>query len=300
MTFETPHTVAIIGGSGEISEPFNSGLLERGIRLRILARHPERVCKRYPAATVVPGSMTNTDDVAGAMEGANAALLTTPISPRNDPRAEVDSARPTIEAARRAGLPHLIFISCIEIDHPTGVALLDAKKTIEEMLAESGIPWTSIRCGSYMEDVIDTRVGAIRAGHFVLPVKPDLPFHYTAQKDVPRLVCELLGRDLQLNGSVAFVTPETYTPRDAANIMTRYAGRRVRPTGRWLFCVLLLALPIFWLLRHRFSTIFHLILHFNREGYVARSRSIADLMPDFRMTSLEEHLHDLLAQPKPR
>jgi uncharacterized protein YbjT (DUF2867 family) len=240
--------------------------------------------------------MANVDDVALAMDGASAALLTTPIGPRNDPEIEVDSSRPTLEAARRVGLPHLIFVSCIGIDRPTGVALLDAKKTIEGMLAESGIPWTSIRCGSYMEDVIDRRAAAIRAGRFVLPVDPDLPFHFTAQKDVPRLICELLARDLQLNSPVAFVSPERHTPRDVSEIMTRHAGRRVRPTGRWpLFHLLLLALPAFWLLRHRFSTIVHLIRHFNRGGYVAGPRSIAEVMPEFPMTSLEEHLRGLLA-----
>ena len=71
--------------------------------------------------------------------------------------------------------------------------------------------------------------------------------------------------------------PERYTPSDASEIMTPHTGRLVQPTGRWpLLHALRLALPVFWLLRHRSSTIVYLMIcHSNQGGHVARSRSIS-------------------------
>ncbi len=290
-------SIAIIGGTGKISEPFLDGFLGLGMDLKILARSPQRISRRFPEAEVIQGSMMNEDDAARVMKGVDAAFLITPIGPRNNKDIEVQSARPSIAAAGKTNLPHLIFVSCIGIDRSTGVALLDAKLEVEQMLSESGVPWTSIRCGSYMEDVIDTRVKFIRHGVFVFPVKPNLKFNFTAQKDIPRLVLDLLEHDIRVNGPLDCVDPRPHTPAEVAALMTEISGRRVRPSGKWpLLCILKLARPIFHLRNHRMSTIVHLVEYFNRHGYCNGSTSLDEVFPDFKVTTLEEHLHGLLGQ----
>lgn len=287
--------LAVIGGTGEIAEIFIRGLLEAGIQVRLLARSPKKASGNYPTAEIVKGSMMNREDAAKVIKGVDAALLITPIAARNNKAFEVQTALPTIEAAKAQDLPHLIFISCIAIDHETGVALLDAKLEIENLMRESGVPWTSIRCGSYMEDVIDVRKKILDKGWFVFPVSSDLKFNFTAQKDIPRLVHKLLNEEIVLNGHIDFIAPDAYSPGEVANLMSSIAGRRIRASGKVpLLWILKTARPIFHLKNHRMSTIIHLIEHFNKHGYTGDSGRMTEKFPDFKMTGLEEHLIGLL------
>ncbi|MEZ4518148.1 MAG: NAD(P)H-binding protein [Chloroflexota bacterium] len=232
-TMQERLTLTAIGCTGPIGKIFVDGLLDTGIDLRVLARDPDRVAAQYPAAQVMPGSMLKADDVARAMQGADAALLSTPIGPRNETSIEEEAARAVIDAAKQVHLPHLIYISVIGIDRPTGIPVLDSKREVEAMLAAGGLCWTSIRCGSYMEDVIGTRAATLRRGIFLFPVTPERRFNFTYQGDVPRLVCELLRQGHGVNGALDCIDPQTYSVAEVAQLLSETRGHHVTPSGKW-------------------------------------------------------------------
>jgi hypothetical protein len=62
------------------------------------------------------------------------------------------AARTTIAAAKVTKLSQIIYASQILPEQPTGVAILDAKVKIEKMLAASGVPWSSLCIGCYMDE----------------------------------------------------------------------------------------------------------------------------------------------------
>lgn len=290
-------TLAALGCTGQVTEIFVDGFLEQGIKVRLLARNPGAVSSRYPGAEVISGNMMSARDTARVMEGVDAAFLVTPMGICNDQSTEPQAVTAAIEGARAVQLKSLIHVSSIGIDRPTGVPLLDAKYEAERILAGGGVPWTSIRCGSYMEDVIDTRLSFIRRGYFPFPVSTDRRFTYTSQVDVPRFVVqELLQTGRVLNSSFNFVAPGTFTPLGLAKIMTQASGRKVRASGKFpLYYIFMFLKPYFHWRQHRFSTILPLIHYFDRHGYTAPGHTVADLFPDFRMTTLEEHIRRILS-----
>lgn len=286
-------TVAAIGCTGPMSAVFMNEFTRLGLDVRLLARDPERAATRFPGVRIVPGSMMNADDAAVAMRGADAAFLVTPLGARGDMTAEIEAANVAVTAAATAGLPHLIYVSVIGIESGlTGVPALDAKRHVEAILGASGIPWTSIRCGSYMEDVIDKRLALVaRRGIFVLPVARDRRFSFTCQRDVPRLVARLLSDGQALNRPVDLIDPTAHTPADVARLLARRCGRKVTATGRWpLYYLLLLAQPFYWWRRRRMSGVVPLLSYFNRHGYTGDPHQMRDILPGFRVTTLEEHL----------
>lgn len=234
-------------------------------------------------------------DTARVMEGADAAFLVTPMGIRNNKSIEPEAVTAALEGARAVNLKHLILVSSIGIDQPTGVPLLDAKHEAERILAGGGVPWTSLRCGSYIEDVIDSNLSAIKHGLFLFPVTKNRRFTYTSQVDVPRFVVqELLQTGRVLNGPFNFVAPGTYTPLDLEKMMTQASGRRVRATGKFpLYYILVLLKPYFHWSRHRYSTIIPLLSYFDRYGFTTTGDTVGDLFPEFRMTTLEEHIRGL-------
>lgn len=192
---EPTKTIAAIGCSGRVAEIFVRGLLAEGVRVRLLARDAETLAHRYPEATIVAGSMMNPNDVACAVDGADAAFFLTPIAQRNDPATESNAANAVISGARTAKLEHLIYTSAPGAGRNSGVGLLDAKYEVELRLASSGIGYSVLRCGSYMEDVFDPRLDLLARGRFLLPINKSRRINYVSQKDVaPFIVHELSAR----------------------------------------------------------------------------------------------------------
>lgn len=291
-------TLAAAGCSGEVSHAFVEGFLKQGVRLRILARDPVAVQVRYPGATVIQGSMMNPGDVARVMDGVDAAFVVTPMGVRNNPRPEVQAANAVIAGAKASQLKHLVYTSVLGADHLTGVGILDAKHDIERMLADSGVPWTALRCGSYMEDVFDLRLPLLNKGKFLFPLNKDRRFTYTCQRDVPRFVVEKLLADGQaMNRPLDFVAPGTFSIRDVERLLTHARGAPVRAASRLpTYHLYMSMLPVFWLRGHRFSSILPLLRHFDRCGYADCGTTVQELYPDFGMTSLSEHLRGLWAR----
>jgi hypothetical protein len=54
--------------------------------------------------------------------------------------------------------------------------------------------------------------------------------------------------------------------------------------------------PLVHLTGHRFSSILPLVRHFDRHGCTDDGADVQELFPDFRMTTLEEHLRKLWPQ----
>jgi len=288
-------TLAAVGCSGHVGEIFVKEFLKSGIKLRILARNSDALSERYPGATVIKGSMLNPDDVARVMEGADAAFVMTPMGMRNDPHPEVEAARSVVTGAKRSKLKHLIYTSVLGADHLTGVGILDAKYEIERLLASSGIPWTALRCGSYMEDVFDVRLALLNQGKFFFPLNKDRRFTYTSQMDVPRFVVEhLLPAEQPMNKPLNFVAPGTFSLRDIERLLSEAKGSPIRTVNKFpTYYLYMSALPLLSLRRHRFSSILPLLKYFDRCGYADHGKTVQDLFPQFQMTTVQEHFRRL-------
>ena len=288
-------TLAAVGCSGHVAEVFIDGFLKMGVKLRILARNPDALPDSYASATVIKGSMMNPEDVARVMEGADAAFVMTPMGMRNDPRSEIEAAKAVIAGAKRSQLKHLIYTSVLGADHLTGVGILDAKYEIERMLAGSGVPWTALRCGSYMEDVFDIRLALLNQGKFFFPLNKDRRFTYTSQVDVPRFVVEkLLPNGRPMNKPINFVAPGTFSLRDVERLLTEAKGSQIRTVNKFpIYYLYMSMLPLLYLRRHRFSSILPLLKYFDRCGYADHGTTVQDLFPQFHMTTVQEHFRRL-------
>ena len=100
MTVNSTCIVAL-GCSGPVATPVLRGFLDEGVTLRVLARAPEPVARRYPEAEVVAGSMSDPVCVSRALADADAAFLMTPMGMRNDPTGEIAIAKQVLAEVAR-------------------------------------------------------------------------------------------------------------------------------------------------------------------------------------------------------
>ena len=297
-------TIAALGCSGSVAAHIIHGFLnlEEDVTIRILARNPSVVEQRYSQhknVEVIQGSMSDPDSVARAVEKADAAFLITPMGMNNDPSSEIAIAEKNLQGAVRGNVRHLIYASVLRCDdggaaNATGVGILDAKVSIEEMIASSGLDYSILRCGSYMEDVFDPRLNMLKMGAFLFPIDRRQTFSYTAQSDISKFIAQELVSNGPLNGCIDFVEPGVYSIAQVEEALSSAAGFRIRTTPKMpIFYIFKALLPIFGWMQHRFSSVIPLMEYFDAFGYTGNSKSLSTKYPTFTMKSLDDHLKEL-------
>jgi uncharacterized protein YbjT (DUF2867 family) len=284
-------TIGVLGGTGRFGAPFIRTFMALGIGVRILARSPGRVAGCFPGAVVQPGSMLDEAAVSRTLKGAAAAFLMTPVGGRDDTRIEEQAARTAIRAARTTGLPHLLYVSLIQPGPPTGVPMLDVKAMIERRIAASGIPWSGLRTGCYMDAWLDFFPLGMRLGLYLFPIRSRYRFSFTSEPDVARVVALLLQRGRILNDSVDVIDPRARTLQDVVALHTRISGRCLRPLGRWLLPLLKILRPtLFWWCFPTGASRVGLFDYFNRHDWTGNPERLTRELPGFEPTSMAEHI----------
>jgi uncharacterized protein YbjT (DUF2867 family) len=84
-----------------------------------------------------------------------------------------EATRHRVEAAARAGSPHLVYVSIVGIDHLPAWGYPRAKLQAEQVVADSGLPWTILRATQFYDYVL---AGLRRMARLpVVPVPAGLP-----------------------------------------------------------------------------------------------------------------------------
>ncbi len=284
-------TIAVLGGTGHFGAPFIHEFLRQGLMVRILARFPGKVAGRFPKADVCHGTMFNRAHVERAVNGMSAAFLITPVGDNDDAQVELAAARLAIKAAQATHLPHLIYLSLIQPFPATGVPMLDVKGQIETMLRISGLPFSSLRTGCYMDTWLSFSPRLMRLGIYPMPVGPCHRFSFTAQRDVARVAVRLIRNHLILNGVLDVVEADARSVEEVVALYQAATGRKVIPMGRWLLPVIKLLRPVLfrWLCPKAASRV-ALFNYFNSHDWIGDPRLMARLWPDFRVTTMVDFL----------
>ena len=284
-------TIAVLGGTGRFGAPYIRELLAQGLAVRILARTPGPVAERFPGADVRRGSMMVVDDVRRTLDGMAGGLLITPVGGNDDTAIEMQAARVAAAAAQRVRLPHLIYVSLIQPSYPTGVPLLDVKQDIEHLIASSGIPWSGLRTGCYMDAWLVFFPLFMKLGLYLFPIRSRHRFSFTSEPDVARVASLLIRHGQILNAAVDVIEPRARNLREVVDAYEKATGRRLRLMGHWLLPLLKILRPLVF--RWGFPTgasRVRLLSHFDRHDWIGNPDQIGQAIPDFKPVSMEDHL----------
>jgi uncharacterized protein YbjT (DUF2867 family) len=141
--------ILVTGGTGTLGRLVVPRLREAGHDVRVLSRQRRQ---GTDGVEVVPGDL-------GAGEGVDAAVEGTEVIVHlaGTPKGDEVKARHLVEAATRAGARHLVFISVVGADRIPVASGVDramfgyfaAKRAAEQVIAGSGLPWTTLRATQF-------------------------------------------------------------------------------------------------------------------------------------------------------
>lgn len=205
--------ILVTGGTGCLGSAVVSRLLDAGHDVRIASRRPQpdRVSLPYRWATVDYRSGAG---LGRAVDGVD-AIVHCATSMR------VPVEQNLIDAARRAGRPHLVYISIVGVDR-IPMVYYRSKLASERLIEQSGLPNTILRATQF-HDLIRLVVAALARSPLMLV--PDLRFQpvdvgVVADRLVELAAASPVGRAPEVGG------PEVRALPDLAREYLQVTGRR--------------------------------------------------------------------------
>jgi uncharacterized protein YbjT (DUF2867 family) len=148
--------ILVAGGTGRLGTKVVKLVRQRGLEVRVLTRDRTRAAHLVDVGVeIVEGDVGDPAAVQLAVDGTHTVVSaihgfagTKNASPATVDR---DGNSNLIQAARKAGVEHVVLVSVQDAspDHP--MSLMRMKYAAEEELKASGVAWTIIRPAAYME-----------------------------------------------------------------------------------------------------------------------------------------------------
>src|SRR3954469_1714097 len=176
----------VTGGTGTLGRHVVPRLRAAGHRVRVLSRTP------HDGHDHVLGDLATDEGVDAAVAG-----VATVVHCAGSAKGDDDKARSLVDAAVRAGVGHLVYISVVGADRVPVVSALDraafgyfaAKRAAEEVVAGSGIPWTTLRASQFFDLTLTTVAAMARMP--VVPVPAGVRFQPVDTAEVAARLVEL-------------------------------------------------------------------------------------------------------------
>lgn len=220
--------LVITGAGGHLGTAVAERLvdLRGGARNLVLAtRKPAAIAERFHGADIRFGDFTDPSSLADAFRGGTRMLL---ISADNI-QARAAWHATAIDAAKAAGVQHVIYTSMIEPGSANPALIADSHRATEEHLRSSGLAHTILRCALYSDFQIFEAAEAVASGQF-RHNRGDGACSYIARADCAAVAAAVLASDG--NGGVFDVTgPEALNARDLAALYSDVGGSEVAPVN---------------------------------------------------------------------
>jgi len=217
--------IIVTGATGALNGATVDHLLERmpageiAVAVRDVAK-----AQRFAdlGITVRRGDYGDPGSLPAAFDGADQLLLVSSSDPKAD---AVSLHRAAIDAAVTAGVGRILYTSHqgAALDTPFGPGRDHA--ATEQILADSGVAWTSLRNGFYAHS-LTWSLGPWRETG-VIQVPADGPMSWTAREDSAEAAAVILASDGAYDGAVTLTASAAPTFADIAAIASEVCGREV-------------------------------------------------------------------------
>ncbi len=230
--------ILVIGGSGNIGRELVNDLRIAGASFRVLARDRartfERIAERLArdrtrpgeqkvtGIEIVDGDLARPDSLDRAFDGVDHAFLAS--SPDLD---QAELHHNAYEAARKAGVEHLVRISAVGAGALPGNDLLEMHARSDRELQDSGLGWTILRPHVFMQNTLFFAPEIAASGVFHAPAgAAHIPYIDVA--DIAAAAAKVLLDPGHMGNLYVLTGPEPLTLTNVATRLADALGKPVR------------------------------------------------------------------------
>ncbi|HTP26570.1 MAG TPA: NmrA family NAD(P)-binding protein [Anaeromyxobacteraceae bacterium] len=214
-------------------------LLEKGHEVRALTSRPGCTHARdlrALGADVAVGGLEDKAAIRRAAEGMRALVLIG-NSPEEDTQAEIEQGCQAAEAARDAGVRHVVYASVAGAGRSTLIPHFDSKRRVEIFIQGMGVPHTIVAPVYLMENFLDEAfLEGLRANTLSMPLPESREVQVTSAVDVAQFVRMVVERPTEFQAKRIEIASDALSGLEAASVLAHVTGRaicfaRSRPQG---------------------------------------------------------------------
>jgi uncharacterized protein YbjT (DUF2867 family) len=205
--------VLVVGATGDLGGRTLRALRARGKTVRALVRSGSDIGGLpKDGVEVVRGDMLDPPSLDRAMSGVS-AVVSSAIGyshrRRGDSiRTDFDGNHNLVDAAKKSGVPHFVFLSILACDQAPKVPHFWAKKVTEDYLQQQGVPFVALRPGAFLSAPSgryrEWMLAGLQKGQVMGLTRGDVRITYIAPDEVARALAlavdepRALGRRIDL------------------------------------------------------------------------------------------------------
>ncbi|MEU7676503.1 NmrA/HSCARG family protein [Micromonospora taraxaci] len=237
--------VLVIGATGKQGGATARALLDRGVPVRALVRDPgtdSAQALRDRGAELVTGDLDDAESLLAAADGMD-GLFSIPYPDVTDLQgdAEVTRGRNVVEAARRAGVSHVVHSSVsgagdFHRNQPGWAEgrwdrhYWESKAAIDEMVRSGGFAhWTVLKPSTFMENLVGWSYlfGDWSSGTIITGFAADTRLPWIAVDDIGEAAAIAFTNPGKLDGQDVELAGDLLTMTEVAAILSEVTGRAI-------------------------------------------------------------------------
>ncbi|MEO8551092.1 MAG: NAD(P)H-binding protein [Kofleriaceae bacterium] len=284
--------IAVAGGSGRLGTLLVQRLLERGERVRVLTRDPERA-RHLAGAELCVGDVRHPETLSEFVTGASVVVSAVHgfVGPGGGSPASVDrDGNLHLIAAAAATGAEVVLVSGEDAAPDHAMELMRMKYAAEQALKASGARWTIVRATAFLETWIEilTQTASRTRGPLVFG-RGTNPINFVSVHDVAALIARVTLDPSTRGATLHLAGPEDFTLGELAAAVSR--AKQLLPPRHIPRAGLHVAAIVATLFKPAFARQCRAALVLDRMDARFHATSCRDSFPGLPLT----HLPDVLA-----
>ncbi len=226
-------TILVLGATGQQGGSAAAALRNDGWHVRALVRDPSSMKARALSEAgieAVPGDLSNAASVRAAAAGAYGVFSVQPSSGQGiygvSDADEVRFGIAVADAAREAGVQHLVYSSTNAAGAITGVGHFDSKSQVERYIRSLAIDSTIIRPSTFMEILLLPDFGLVQ-GRLTFFMNPDQAMQFIAVEDIGKIAAKVFADRAAYRSHTFEIAGDSVTGANLAAMFARAAERPI-------------------------------------------------------------------------
>jgi NAD(P)H dehydrogenase (quinone) len=212
--------IVVTGSSGHVGRLVAEELSRRGEAVRLVVRDAARA-PQVPDAEVVVADYGRPAELAAALHEDDRVFM---VSVHEGPERRIPLHRSFIEAADARGVAQLVYLSFVNAARDATFLHARSHGETEAMLAESGVPWTSIRNSMYADDIS----GWFDDDGVLREAGADARMSFSYRPELALAIAVTLTEDGHEGQIYNVTTPDSVSLRELARVASEVTGRTYR------------------------------------------------------------------------
>src|SRR5688572_16988547 len=226
--------IAVTGATGQQGYAVAKKLLADGWKVRALTRDPNKPAAqelKSLGAEILPGDMDDRAELDAAFQGVYGVFSVQNFwLPNVGFEGEVRQGKAVADAAKAAGVQHLVYSSVGAAHRGLGQKHFESKWLIEQHIHSLDIPYTILRPAAFFENFNWERAGILNGTFNALGLRPEEERQLIAVEDIAVFVALAFANPEQYLGRTIELAGDALTESQLADTFAKVIGRPVKLT----------------------------------------------------------------------